>query len=293
MDGDVFSERECERINCGVDTVEDQATRSYYVGWHIPLRPVHLREGLQLIHTLLDALHGSHCFGIISSGKGRESCDTGYSSCGTNCLMHASTNGWRTCRPQVAPAYPIVSLQGRVRVLHSLHLIEEKSLKFVALFLQFELVYRRLRKHLVLVDVLMLVHEVINVIGLKEIFLVELGSTTGFHQRILRSRSTLVVHNWATLYVVSPDGCTFPSRSVLGGHQPFLALQDDQVTFELLLVLGGIYVIRVPPAAHYLGFHFLSSLALALQDTRCIQPFDDLGWILEDSIRGRLEASVA
>ena len=139
----------------------------------------------------------------------------------------------------------------------------------------------------------MLVHEVINVIGLKEIFLVELGSATSFHQRVLPSRSTLVVHNGATLYVVSPDCCTFPSRSILGGHQPFLALQDHQVTFELLLVLGGIYVIRVSPATHYLGLHFLSGLALALQDTRCIQPFNDLGWILEDSIGGGLEASVA
>ena len=140
---------------------------------------------------------------------------------------------------------------------------------------------------------LVLVHEVVNVIGLKEIFLVELGSAASFHQRILPTRSTLVVHNGTTLYVVSPDCGTFPSRSVLGGHQPFLALQDDQVTFELLLVLGGIYVIRIPPAAHYLSLHFLSSLALALQDTRCIQPFDDLGWILEDSIGGRFEASVA
>lgn len=293
MDGDVFSERECERINCGVDTIEDQATRSYYVGWHIPLRPVHLREGLQLIHTLLDALNGSHCFCIIGSSKGRESCDTGDSSCGTNCLMHASTDRWRTCRPQVAPANPVVRLQGRVWILHSLHFVEEESLEFVALFLQFELIYRRLRKHFVLVDVLMLVHEVINVIGLKEIFLVELGSATSFHQRILPSCSTLVVHNWAPLYVVSPDCRTFPSRSVLGGHQPFLALQDHQVTFKLLLVLGGIYVIRVPPTAHYLGLHFLSSLALALQDTRCIKPFNDLRWILEDSIGGRFEASVA
>ena len=180
-----------------------------------------------------------------------------------------------------------------MRVLHSLHLVEEESLEFFALLLELELVYRRLRKHLVLVDVLMLVHEVVNIISLKEIFLVELGSATSFHQRILPCRSTLVVHYGATLYVVSPNCSTFPPRSILGGHQPFLALQDDQVTFELLLVLGCIYVIRVPPAAHYLGFHFLSSLALALQDTRCIQPFNDLGWILEDSIGRRLEASVA
>ena len=33
--------------------------------------------------------------------------------------------------------------------------------------------------------------------------------------------------------------------------------------------------------------------ALALQDTRCIQTLNDLGWVLEDSIGGRLEASAA
>ena len=76
LDGDVFSERECQWINCDVDTVEDQATRGNYVGWRISLRPVHLREGLQLIHTFLDALHSPHGFGIISRGKGGKSCDT-------------------------------------------------------------------------------------------------------------------------------------------------------------------------------------------------------------------------
>ena len=34
-------------------------------------------------------------------------------------------------------------------------------------------------------------------------------------------------------------------------------------------------------------------LALALQDTRCIQTLNDLRWVLEDSIGGRLEASAA
>lgn len=111
-----------------------------------------------------------------------------------------------------------------MRVLHSLHLVEEEGLEFVALLLQLELVYRRLREHLVLVDVLVLVHEVVDVIGLKEIFLIELGTSTSFHQRVLRPRSTLVVHDGATLDIVSPNCCTFPSCSVLGGHQPFLAL---------------------------------------------------------------------
>ena len=144
-----------------------------------------------------------------------------------------------------------------MRILHSLHLVEEEGLEFVALLLQLELVYRRLREHLVLVDVLVLVHEVVDVIGLKEIFLIELRATTSFHQWVLRSSSTLVVHDGPTLDVVSPNCCTFPSCSVLGGHQPFLAFQDDQVTFELLILLGGIYVICIPPAAHDLSLHLL------------------------------------
>ena len=144
-----------------------------------------------------------------------------------------------------------------MRVIHSLHLVEEEGLEFVALLLQLELVYRRLREHFVLVDVLVLVHEVVDVIGLKEIFLIELRATTSFHQWVLRSRSTLVVNDGSTLDVVSPNCCTFSSCSVLGGHQPFFAFQDDQVTFELLILLCGIYVICIPPAAHDLSLHLL------------------------------------
>ncbi len=102
-----------------------------------------------------------------------------------------------------------------MRVLHSLHLVEEEGLEFITLLLQLELIYRRLREHLVLVDVLVLVHEVVDVIGLKEIFLVELRATPSFHQWVLPPRS-LVVHNGSTLNVVSSDCCTFPSCSVLG-----------------------------------------------------------------------------
>ena len=140
----------------------------------------------------------------------------------------------------------------------------------------------------------MLIHEVVDVIGLKEIFFIELGASTSFNKRVLRSRSALVVHDGATLDVVSPKCCTFPSCSVLSGHQPFLALQDHQVTFELLLLLlGGIYAIRIPPASHDLCLHLLRVLALALQDTRCIQTLNNLGRILEHSIGGRLEATAA
>ena len=142
---------------------------------------------------------------------------------------------------------------------------------------------------------LVLIHEVVDVIGLKEIFLVELGTTSSFHQRVLPSRS-LIVHNGATLDVVSSECCTFPSCSVLCGHQPLLAFQDHQVAFELLVLLlsCGINVIRIPSTAHNLILHVFRVLALALQDTmRCTQALNDLGRILEHSIGSRLEATVA
>lgn len=53
-------------------------------------------------------------------------------------------------------------------------------------------------------------------------------------------------------------------------------------------------MICIPPAAHDLSFNLLRMLlALALQDTRCIKALNDFGWVLEDSIGGRLEASAA
>ena len=118
----------------------------------------------------------------------------------------------------------------------------------------------------------MLIHEVVNVISLEEIFLVELRAAAGLNQRVFPA---IGGHRHTTLKVVVRDCRTFSAIAILSRHESFFTFHNDLVH---IFIIGMISISA--PRKDLCG-HVFRVIAFRLKNTRSCDGFHYLGRILK------------